>query len=172
MLDSSRMWLSTRTKFRQGDAGWDKYAEFIQRPTLREVRSIDAALNSYVNNCGSFQLHSWDDIASVTDLLPVPDRESTYYLLFLETEHEGAPPPQLAARLLGYDLSDETMTSSLLNCGAWKGPLLPIAERHNAFGLLSLDDALTAKKLLPAEWPNEPHGLVTVWALYEVGDAG
>ena len=32
-------------------------------------------------------------------------------------------------KFLGYDLSDETWTSSLLNCGRWEGELMNIAQR-------------------------------------------
>ena len=69
--------------------------------------------------------------------------------------------------LLGHDLSNETHTSSLLNCGPWEGQLKPFTERLNEYGLLSRQDAESAKKILPNEWGDDPHARVTVWALYE-----
>lgn len=41
-------------------------------------------------------------------------------------------------------------------------------HRHNLpfFGILP--DAQAAQRILPQAWPGDPHGLVTVWALYEV----
>jgi hypothetical protein len=65
-------------------------------------------------------------------------------------------------------LSDETHTSSLLNCGPWEGKLSPLASRLNCYGLLTYEDAVLAQTLLPTEWPGDPHGEVTIWALYEV----
>jgi hypothetical protein len=89
--------------------------------------------------------------------------------LLLDADTERVPADAHGYSLLGYDLSDWTHTSSLLNCGPWKGRLAPLAERLNEYGLLSHDDAITAKGLLLTEWPDDPHGDVTVWALYEVG---
>jgi hypothetical protein len=40
--------------------------------------------------------------------------------------------------------------------------------RVNRYGLLTLDDAVAAKSVLPRAWPGEPHANVTVWALYEI----
>jgi len=74
----------------------------------------------------------------------------------------------LSTRVMGYDLSDETWTSSLLNCGRWEGTLAPIAQRVNQYGLLSLEDAKTAQSLLPEAWHDDPHAMVTIWALFEV----
>lgn len=41
-------------------------------------------------------------------------------------------------------------------------------RRLNQYGLLTYEDAVKAKALLPIEWPGEPHANVTVWALYEI----
>ena len=43
-------------------------------------------------------------------------------------------------KFLGYDLSDETWTSSLLNCGRWEGELMKIAQRVNQYGLLNWEE--------------------------------
>jgi hypothetical protein len=71
-------------------------------------------------------------------------------------------------KLLGHDLSDETWTSSLLNCGRWSGVLAPIAQRVNQYGLLNLEDAKKAQALLPQAWHDNPHAHVTIWALFEI----
>ena len=69
-------------------------------------------------------------------------------------------------------MSDETWTSSLLNCGRWQGILEPIARRTKENGLLKLEDAKLAQSLLPKAWGGDPHGFVTVWALFEVTSHG
>ena len=162
------MWVSTRERFRANDAGWAKYIAFIGLPQLSEVRSIDAALNPYVERCGSLDVRSFSDIPDALATLPRPAREDAYYLLFLDPEAEAVPPDLSGYRLLGHDLSDETHTSSLLNCGPWTGKLAQFRHRLNEFGLLTLDDAQLAKSLLPEVWPDNPHADVTIWVLYEV----
>ncbi|HMY21577.1 MAG TPA: hypothetical protein PKA58_34885, partial [Polyangium sp.] len=70
--------------------------------------------------------------------LPPPDPNDQYYLLAIDLLAE----PEYVARLpdgwklMGYDLSDETRTSSLHNCGPWQGRLEPLIRRLNEFGLL------------------------------------
>ena len=162
------MWVSTRRAFREGDGGWSKYVEFIGLPELKEVRSLDSMLNDYVRDCGSCPLQSYDDLAGALEALPRPSDEREYYLLCVDAEHEQAPPARVRCKLLGHDLSDETHTSSVLNCGPWTGELAPFTHRLNGNGLLTLDDAVAAKSILPRAWPGEPHANVTVWALYEI----
>jgi hypothetical protein len=163
-----RMWVSTRRSFREGDAGWSKYVEFIGLPELKEVRSLDSMLNEYVQDCGSCPLESYEDLLAALRCLPLPSGEREYYLLFVDAEHEQAPPAGARCTLLGHDLSDETHTSSVLNCGPWTGELARFTRRLNGYGLLTLDDAVAVKSILPRAWPGEPHANVTVWALYEV----
>lgn len=167
MTDASEVsiWLSTRRTFREGDEGWPKYVEFIGLASLKEVRSIDSSLNKYVEDCGSCPLQSYEDLSTALAQLPAPSGRE-YLLLYVNVD--GAPPPRERCTLLGYDLSDETHTSSLLNCGPWTGVLAPFTQRLNKFGLLTLNDAAAARSLLPRTWPGEPHANVTVWALYEV----
>lgn len=162
------MWLSTRFRFQEGDKGWADYLRFIGVPELKEVRSLDSALNEYVDDCGSCQVQSLDEIPKVLGSLPHPANERQYHLLFLDAENEKVPADVTGCRLLGHDLSDETHTSSLLNCGPWKRKLAAFIPRLNRYGLLSYDDAMMAKELLPSEWPGNPHAEVTVWALYQV----
>ncbi len=47
------LFVSTRQRFRYGDLEWDSYIAWIALPGLREVRTLDAALNKYVDHCGS-----------------------------------------------------------------------------------------------------------------------
>lgn len=162
------MWLSTRSKFREGDEGWASYLAFIGLPLLKEVRSIDSWLNRYAGRRGTVMFGALRDIPSVLETLPRPADENQYYLLFIDAQNEPLPPDTPEYRFLGYDLSDETHTSSLLNCGPWKGRLQELTQRLNQYGLLSLEDALTAQEWLPTEWEDDPHADVTVWALYEV----
>ncbi len=162
------MWVSTRFTFREGDPGWSEYLKFIGLPQLKEVRTLDAMLNTYVDDCGSREVETLTDVRPSLRELPRAVGERQYHLLFLDAEHETAPPEGSGCRLLGHDLSDETHTSSLLNCGPWTGQLAPFAEQLNGYGLLAFRDAALAKTLLPKTWPADPHGTVTIWALYEI----
>lgn len=168
-IRDARIWVSTRRSFRTGDEGWPRYVEFIGLPELREVRSLDPMLNHYVEDCGSSPLQSYDELAAALESLPRPSGEREYHLLFVDAAHDH--PPGTRCTLLGHDLSDETHTSSILNCGRWTGELAPFAQRLNGFGLLTLADAVAAKSILPGAWPDNPHANVTVWALYEVAPA-
>lgn len=162
------MWLSTRFRFQQGDAGWTDYVRFIGLPGLREVRSLDSALNKYVAPLSSCTVQSFDEAQEMLPALPRTESDRQFYLLVLDAETEKVPLDSPGLRLLGHDLSDETRTSSLLNCGPWAGNLAEFTRRLNEYGLLTHDDAVRAKALLPIEWPGEPHAKVTVWALYEL----
>lgn len=168
MLDGGEMWLSTRAIRRAGDPEWDGYVQFVGLPHLREVRTID----SWCNPCldGNYPVFSLDDLWDRLEigLLPVPAPGREYYLLFTDALGPNGSVRHPRLKLLGYDLSDETWTSSLLNCGRWSGALEPIARRAGAYGLLSLEDATIAQTLLPEAWPGDPHANVTVWALFEV----
>jgi hypothetical protein len=161
------MWLSTRFKFREGDEHWSSYLAFVGLPQLKEVRSLDAALSRCVDD-RECPVASLAELPTVLEMLPPVANEGQYHLLVVDAEEEKLPTGRADCRLLGYDLSDETHTSSLLNCGPWKGKLAPVAGRLNLYGLLTHEDALLAQALLPEEWPGDPHGEVTIWALYEV----
>ena len=163
------MFLSVRTKFRKGDKGWHECVEPLGLPHLLEVRSIDSLMNYYAAHHGPEECTPETADEALAEL-PPPDPNDQYYLLAIDLLAE----PEYVARLpdgwklMGYDLSDETRTSSLHNCGPWQGRLEPLIRRLNEFGLLSLADAELARKLLPLEWgEQEPHAHVTIWALYE-----
>ena len=168
MHGDGEMWLSTRAVRRIGDAEWDDFVRFVGLTHLTEVRTID----SWCNPCsdGNYPVHSLDELWERLELklLPEPKPSREYYLMFTDAfgPHGMIEHPRL--KLLGYDLSDETWTSSLLNCGQWQGVLEPIARRTGANGLLGLEDAKLAQSLLPDAWNGDPHGNVTVWALFEV----
>ncbi len=101
--------------------------------------------------------------------LPEIDTIQHYYLLAVNLEEDAPPTLPDNAVLLGYDLTDETHTSSVLNCGPWTDKLAPIAQRLNRYGLLTLEDARLAEQLLPQVWgEEEPHAWVDIWALYEI----
>lgn len=159
------LWISTRQRFQHGDPEWDAYITWIELPHLREVRTLDAALNRYVAECGSIYCEL-SEVASVLEMLPRPDSDREYYLLGRLQESESAASIDGFA-FLGCDLSDETMTSSVLNCGPWTGRLEPFVGRLNSVGLLSVSDARRAREILPVEWgTDEPHALARIWALY------
>jgi len=44
--------LGTRRLFNRQDPHWDGYVEWIGRPELREVRTLDSALNEYIPEWG------------------------------------------------------------------------------------------------------------------------
>lgn len=162
------MWLSTRGIRRAGDPEWDDYVHFVGLPHLREVRTIDSWCNPCIG--GNYSVATlaelWECLGM--DLLPVPAPGREYYLLFTDALGPHGSVAHARLKPLGYDLSDETWTSSLLNCGRWQGVLEPIARRTGANGLLALEDAKLAQALLPEAWGGDPHGFVTVWALFEV----
>lgn len=165
------MFVSVRRKIRRGDARWLEYVESVNRPFLDEIRTIDFYMNPYAPHAGDEQCTP-ETLDQACGDLPIPDSNNEYYLLAIDLLAE----PEFAARvpdgwkLLGYDLSDETQTSSLHNCGRWEGQLEPLTRRLNEYGLLSLADAELARKLLPLEWgENMDHANVTIWALYERG---
>ncbi|MBW4662290.1 MAG: hypothetical protein KME15_26860 [Drouetiella hepatica Uher 2000/2452] len=117
MGDGKEMWLSTRGVRRAGDPEWEGYIQFVGLPHLREVRTIDSWCNSCVD--GNYPVSTLDELWELLgmDLLtvPVPGRE--YYLLFTDAFGPSGSVRHPRLKLLGYDLSDETWTSSLLNCG-------------------------------------------------------
>jgi hypothetical protein len=170
MSDDRQMWLSTRAIRRSGDPDdpkWDDFVRFVGIPNLREVRSIDSWCNPYV--VGDYPVFSLDELWERLEQLPLPDPRREYHLLFTDALAPGPPLEHPRLRLLGYDLSDETWTSSLLNCSQWQGVLEPIARRRGENGLLGrLEDAKLAQALLPEAWGGDPHSHVTVWALFEV----
>lgn len=168
MTDAGAMWLSTREVCRAGDPEWDGYVQFVGLPHLREVRTIDSWCNPCVD--GNYPVFTLDELWHRLEigLLPAPAPGREYYLLFTDALGPNGSVRHSRLKPLGYDLSDETWTSSLLNCGRWQGVLEPIAQRTGENGLLSLEDAKLAQTLLPEAWPDDPHANVTVWALFEV----
>ncbi len=163
------MLVSVRRKIRRGDKRWLDYIEAVDRPYLDEVRTIDFYMNPYAPHSGYIQCTP-ETLAQALDELPIPDPKDEYYLLAIDllTESESVARLPGGWKLLGHDLSDETRTSSLHNCGPWRGKLEPLTRRLNDVGLLSLADAELARKLLPMEWGETMHHAhVTIWALYE-----
>lgn len=163
------MWVSTRKIFRADDERWLDYIQWIGLPPVQEIRSLDSWLNRYVADGGDIEFESWGELDEVLGYLPNPEAGKEYYQLLVNALTESLPADTRRFKLLGHDLSDRTYTSSLLNCGRWEQEtLFPIAQRVNACGLLSLEDAKLAQRLLPAAWHNDPHSFVSVWAVYEV----
>jgi len=164
------MILSVRTKIRRGDKRWLEYIKAVDRPHLDEVCTIDFYMNPYAPHASNERCTP-ETLAQALDDLPIPDPEKNeYYQLTIDmlTEPEAVARLPDGWKLLGYDVSDVTRTSSLHNCGPWEGLLEPLARRLNDVGLLSLADAELARKLLPMEWgENMDHANVTIWALYE-----
>jgi hypothetical protein len=163
------MILSVRKRIRRGDKRWLEYIEAVERPYLDEVRTIDFYMNPHAPHSGDIECNP-ETLALALDQMPIPDPNNEYYQLAIDllTEPESVARLPDGWKLLGHDLSDETRTSSLHNCGAWEGQLEPLTHRLNEVGLLSLADAELARKLLPLEWgENMDHANVTIWALYE-----
>jgi hypothetical protein len=163
------MFLSVRKRVRRGDKRWLVYVDAVERPWLDEVRTIDFYMNPYAQDSGYTECTP-ETLDRALYYMPVPDPANEYYLLAVDLLAEPDAVAHLPDgwKLLGYDLSDETHTSSLHNCGSWEGLLEPLVHRLNEFGLLSLADAELARKLLPMEWGETmDHANVTIWALYE-----
>jgi len=164
-LHEPTMWLSTRQRLCKGDTDWDGFTDFVGLSHLSEVRSIDSCWNACVE--GNFPIASISDLWGKLESLRPAKMGKEYHLLFVDSEHHDTfTDPGLT--FLGYDLSDETWTSSLLNCGRWQGQLAALAAGSRSNGLLDLLAAKTAQAVLPNEWDGDPHGYVTIWALYEV----
>ena len=161
------LWLSKRQPLRAGDSEWNSFIQFVGLTHLREVRTIDSAWNSCLE--ADFPLRTLDELWARENegMLPFTT-PNEYYLLFTDASGMNGSLAHSRLTLLGYDLSDETWTSSLLNCGRWQGALEPIAQRTGENGLVSLEDAMLALSLLPEAWDGDPHSYVTVWALFEV----
>jgi len=160
------LFVSTRKTFQRGDASWDAYVKSIELPRLDQVRTVDAGLNECVDDSGNVYCDR-SEIRDALGTLPVPRSAREYYLLGTKVDTESWNETFDSFAFLGCDLSDGTMTSSLLNCGPWNGLLQPFVDRLNSYGLLSVDDAFKAQRLLPVEWgAEEPHAIVDVWAVF------
>ena len=161
------MFVSVRRKFRRSDKGWLDYVESIALPQLSEIRTIDSALNRYAKGAGDIECTP-ETLAQALNELPIPNPGDEYCLAAINLATDSAVRIPDGWKLLGHDLSDETQTSSLLNCGPWQGKLKPFTERLNDVGLLSRADAELALKLIPMEWGESmDHAHATIWALYE-----
>lgn len=171
-------------------SSWPKSAQPIRCSGFGGCRPIvqctSYTIDSYLMGSGGFfsprrklqpliRLMRYEDrgenhacVHNLTGMLPLPISSQQYYQLFTDALVQEIPSVHPRLKPLGYDLSDETWTSSLLNCGRWESGLASIAQRVNQYGLLSFEDAQTARKLLPDAWCNSPHSFVTIWALFEV----
>jgi hypothetical protein len=165
-------WLSTRVIRHADDPEWESYINSLGLSHLREVRTIDSWCNPHVADSGNFSSPSLEQVWEMLDWLPTPIPSKQYYLLFTSVLNVKVSIEHHRLKLLGYDLSDETWTSSLLNCGRWEGVLEPIAQKVNEYGLLNLEDAKTAQTILPLAWNGDRHAFVTIWALFEVTLSG
>jgi hypothetical protein len=121
VIGRTHVWISTRQRFQYGDPKWEAYITRMKLPHLREVRTLDAALNKDVDDCGDMYCEL-SQVKSVLEMLPRPARDREYYLLGRLQEAVSAAAIHGFA-FLGCDLSDESMTSSVLNCGPWMGRL-------------------------------------------------
>jgi hypothetical protein len=81
------LFVSTRQRFQHGDPEWDTYIAWIELRHLREVRTLDAALNKYVDQCGSIHCEP-SEVDSVLEMLPRPSSEREYYLVGRSIESE------------------------------------------------------------------------------------
>ncbi|MGK7883565.1 MAG: hypothetical protein AB4057_02940 [Crocosphaera sp.] len=176
------MWLSVREIRKFGDPEWDDYINFIGLPNLREIRSIDSWCNPLIDDsfyaellssCNNYSLDnlglsSIKELELIVNQLPKLTSSKYYYLLIADSSKQEIDKEIPYLKFLGYDLSDETWTSSLLNCGKWEGELMKIAQRVNQYGLLNWEDAILARSKLPQAWNNDHHAFVTIWELYEV----
>ncbi len=173
---TSPMFLSVRRKLVKGWEGWHDRIRGSDAPPspkvhFSELRSIDSLLNCYTSDHGPVECTPETLDQALAELpIPRPYPYNEYDLLAIDLLAKPEYATRLPAgwKLLGYDLSNETRTSSLHAYLRWEGQLEPLTQRLNEFGLLSLADAELARKLLPLEWgQHDPHAHVTIWALYE-----
>ena len=167
----SKYLLGIKKKFLKDDPGWEDYIKWMKLLYLNEIRSIDPYLNkSYLNEGGiGMYLLEKHQIEGALEIIP-KDFPTSFYLMFavpLSKNFLFDLPFEI--KLLGCDLSDETHTYSLLNCGLLEGELQPFSKRLNKFGLLNEEDAKEFQKLLLKIWSkNDPHANTNIWVLYEV----
>ncbi|MCJ8268273.1 MAG: hypothetical protein MJK04_02620 [Psychrosphaera sp.] len=157
--------ISTRSFFNSSSTGWREYIEWIQLTHLAEIRTIDPSLNEYVANCGDLAV----DIGLIEQKikeLPTANPENEYYQLKIMVNKQDRVLNIPGFTYLGIDLTDETHTSSILNCGAWRKGLFKFTKKLNKFGLLDSDTALHIQQILPDEWQEDPHSFVDLWAVY------
>jgi hypothetical protein len=161
--------ISTREFFKSNSTFWHKYINWIQLTHLSEVRTIDPGLNTLVSNVDPIEV----DIGLIEQAikkLPKPNPENEYYQLKIKLTKQAVVPNISGFAYLGIDLADETQTSSILNCGAWKKGLFKFIKKLNKFGLLDCDTALHIQEILPDEWQEDPHSFVDLWAVYAMND--
>jgi hypothetical protein len=174
------MLLSARQILLPTDRDWLTFIDWIKIRGLTQVRSIDNSLNDYVSESGELTLKPQDlrNLNRALRELPRIKRDREYYLLAVNAT-KGEDVGFLreldntigrdALRYLECDLSNRTLTSSLLNCGPWEGDLAAYHERVNEVGLLSFEDAAAAREKLPAAFgQSDPLAHADVWMLYEV----
>lgn len=157
------MWLSTRSTCPKGPF----------QESHRGVRSIDGRFNPCIE--GNYEVYSLDDVWSLLDesgLIPAPASGQEYHLLFMNALTVGDLPQHPRLTLLGYELAEESCSSSLFERGLWFNELAAIANRAGAHGLLSFEDARLAQPLLTANWPDDTAGIETIWALFDVAPKG
>ena len=145
---------------------WVRVGAFLVKPQqAANLSQTYHEQNKCVGDCGSLYC-DLSEIESALGALPSPADDGEY-LLVGKCLEPGAPEPVSGFEFLGCDLSDETMTSSVLNCGQWRGLVEPCVARLNQYGLLSVVDAREVQRLLPLEWgADERHAVSDVWALY------
>jgi len=165
--DGGELWLSKRQVLRAGDPEWSSFIQFAGLTHLREVRTMDSSINHCLD--GDYPIRTLDELwEREKEGLIAPPTSNEYYLVFTDASGSNGSISHSRLAPLGYDLSDETWTSSVLNCRRWQGALEPIARRALGNGLLTLQDAKLAQAILPEEWDGDPHSHVTIWVLFEV----
>lgn len=158
--------LSTGKLFNAECEGWAKYIDWIDLGHLKQVITLDTSLNPYVADCGDWQV-SLEELEETTKQLPVPDGDREYYQWKVMLDEDGKVPKIPGFVFVGIDLSDETHTSSILNCGAWDHGLKQYKSNISDCGLLPLDIAMKVRGILPDEWRQDAHAYVDLWAIYK-----
>lgn len=165
------MLFSVRNTFSKDDFGWKDYLDFIQFKVPDVIYTFDGALNDPVDNT-AVRIDSVQDLEEAKKVLPdLTEPETQYYQMAINLDEEAMPELPSHITILGYDICDDTEVSSLLNCGPWEDELAPIAARINQYGLLSLEDAQEAKRLIPQLWDDndeEPRGSDVIWCVCKV----
>ena len=163
------------------DDKWTKFIEWCGLTKLREVISLDCALcpsiividdltaEDWQHNVNeSFKCHLFHDLEYLLGKVAGTDRVNVLALMQNPTDDEirSFNDPRFVFR--GFDLVElQTGISALVNCGGFPKAFASI-DLSDCGLLTEHGKAMSVKKFLRAEYPDEPHADCDVWAIWQM----